>query len=269
MTNILYTQDKPTYYYIYKITKIDTGEYYIGQRTSHRPINEDSYMGSGTRLRASIAKHGIDKFQKVILQTCQDRQSLDVVEQIWIGDTWQTDQLCLNLKPGGQFDSGIIQETAKVKMLATKQERGTNKLSDETKHKISEALKGHKHSAETLEKLRQTSTGRKHSAEAIAKRVAKTIGRKNTAETKAKMHIAALGNTYAKGNHVSDAHKAAISNANKGKVMSDAFRKMRSDIVKGRKWWTDGISNKQCHECPGENWYRGKTKTWAKINVAS
>jgi hypothetical protein len=26
-------------------------------------------------------------------------------------------------------------------------------------------------------------------------------------------------------------------------------------------WWTDGTSDKKCVECPGENWWRGRSKT--------
>ena len=46
------------FHYIYKMTRIDTGEYYIGMRSSRVRPEEDSYLGSGLRLRAAVKRHG-------------------------------------------------------------------------------------------------------------------------------------------------------------------------------------------------------------------
>jgi group I intron endonuclease len=49
-------------YYIYKITNINTGKFYIG---SHKTKDlHDGYFGSGIYLKRSIAKYGKDSFKK-------------------------------------------------------------------------------------------------------------------------------------------------------------------------------------------------------------
>lgn len=62
------------YYYIYKITNINTKKIYIG---SHQTTNlNDGYFGSGIYLKRAIAKHGIDYFQKEILEFCNTKEDM-------------------------------------------------------------------------------------------------------------------------------------------------------------------------------------------------
>lgn len=55
-------------YYVYKITNIINGKFYIGKRKHLNP-ELDKYMGSGKLIRLAIAKYGVDNFHKEILQT--------------------------------------------------------------------------------------------------------------------------------------------------------------------------------------------------------
>lgn len=58
--------DNRKYNYIYKITNLVNGMIYIGV---HRTDDmDDGYMGSGTYIKRAIAKHGIDNFEKEIIQ---------------------------------------------------------------------------------------------------------------------------------------------------------------------------------------------------------
>lgn len=66
------------FYYIYKITNINTQKIYIG---SHQTSNlEDGYFGSGIYLKRSIAKYGIEHFKKEILEFCSSREKMHIRE---------------------------------------------------------------------------------------------------------------------------------------------------------------------------------------------
>ena len=39
-------------------------------------------------------------------------------------------------------------------------------------------------------------------------------------------------------------------------------KELRSQTIKSLFWWTDGTNNKRSKECPGDNWYKGRSKKW-------
>ena len=71
MTNL---NKKKKLHFIYKTVNLLTGEYYIGMHSTNN-VN-DGYKGSGTRLRYSIRKYGIENFECKILEWYSDRESL-------------------------------------------------------------------------------------------------------------------------------------------------------------------------------------------------
>lgn len=91
--------DRRKFHYIYKITRIDTGKYYIGMHSTDDL--EDGYFGSGKLITASVKKHGKEKHIKEILEYCDSRESLKVREKELIGEFYRLDEHCLNLQPGG------------------------------------------------------------------------------------------------------------------------------------------------------------------------
>lgn len=93
------------FYYTYKITLLKgslAGHYYFGQ---HRTNNlNDGYAGSGKIIK-DYFKH-YDKVEgltyvKEILHFYNDNDELNIAEKQLIGDKFENDKLCLNLKPGG------------------------------------------------------------------------------------------------------------------------------------------------------------------------
>lgn len=173
-----------TYYYTYKITLLKgslAGHYYFGQ---HRTKNlNDGYAGSGIVLK-DYFKH-YDKVEgvtyvKEILHFYNDEEELSVAEKVLIGDKYVTDDLCLNLIPGGTgagrnkgYKHSLetrqkisISQKGKPKSEETKQKisesrKGiSNKLSEETKRKISESHKGLVLSEETKKKISEAKKGR-------------------------------------------------------------------------------------------------------------
>ena len=62
------------FYYIYKITNINSGKFYIG---SHKTTNlNDDYFGSGIYLKRSITKYGRESFTKEIIIFLQTEQEM-------------------------------------------------------------------------------------------------------------------------------------------------------------------------------------------------
>ena len=94
-----------TYYYIYKIT-ILTGRlkdhYYIGQHETNNL--DDGYRGSGARIKRWYkSKERIEgiNYIKEILCFCNSWEEMQIKEDEYIGDKYNTDILCLNEQQGG------------------------------------------------------------------------------------------------------------------------------------------------------------------------
>ena len=102
--------DKRKHHYIYKITRIFDGKFYIGMHSTENL--EDDYFGSGTRLWYSINKHGKEKHVKEILEYLPDRKSLAAREKELVNKELLEDRNCMNLKVGG--DGGTHGKEASV-----------------------------------------------------------------------------------------------------------------------------------------------------------
>jgi len=84
--------------YIYKIVNKINGKWYIGKTNGQDP----NYMGSGKILKQAYKKHGIENFEKVILETCTTEEELNLREAHWISSTNATiDPMSYNLVEGG------------------------------------------------------------------------------------------------------------------------------------------------------------------------
>jgi hypothetical protein len=88
------------YHYIYKTTNLINGKYYIGMHSTSN-LN-DGYIGSGNRIRRSINKHGKENFKFEILEFFPDRNSLKKREKELVNEDTLKDNMCLNLKIGGE-----------------------------------------------------------------------------------------------------------------------------------------------------------------------
>lgn len=68
--------------YIYKVTNIDTGEFYIGQHK--KPIFDKNYYGSGIRARALYNKYGRSKLKIEVIDWAKDIAELNKKEEEYI-----------------------------------------------------------------------------------------------------------------------------------------------------------------------------------------
>lgn len=54
------------------------------------------------------------------------------------------------------------------------------------------------------------------------------------------------------------ANKSKPTYGHLGKVHSDETKQKISEIQKDWVWWTNGVEEKHCKDCPGVDWYRGR-----------
>ena len=167
---------KYKYHYLYKVERLDTKEYYIGIRSCDVDPIDDNYWGSGIRITATIKKHGKDKFIRIILAVFDTRKEVSLAESNMVTEEMLTDILCLNLKTGGEYETGVAySDSVKDKISVSLKSFYTNPdnrlkqsnkikqafIDDPTyKKRLSEArrrvLKDPKHRAKVLEIVRRS-----------------------------------------------------------------------------------------------------------------
>jgi len=169
------------YFYIYKTTCKVNGKIYIGQHISKR-LN-DSYIGSGKAFRNAVKKYGKENFIKEIIEYCSCQLDLNEREIYHIKQFNSLYPNGYNLTKGGDGNFGWIpSDEVKQKIREahigfkyspefcikrselTKGPKNPNyakKMSEETKEKIRNSIKGFRHSEETKKKLSHKLKGRK------------------------------------------------------------------------------------------------------------
>jgi group I intron endonuclease len=137
---------------VYSITHIDSGRLYIGSSINlyKRLIKHKSDLNAKRHhspvLQNAWNKYGESGFEMKVLELVSDPQSLLEIEQNWLNKVNPFYNIC---KTAGN--------------------RLGFKASEETKLKLSKALKGKPKTPEHIEKMRIRNTGKKMSAEARAK----------------------------------------------------------------------------------------------------
>lgn len=144
--------------YIYKITHIPSGRYYIGQHKS--PEFDKNYWGKGHVIRQLYTKHPKEEFTREVLCWANSYEELNALEAEYVNKETLEDPKCINLKTGGDVYKYTTQAKKKMSLSA----KGRT-MSEETKQKISNALSNRTLSEEHKRKLSIYHTGRKHSEE--------------------------------------------------------------------------------------------------------
>ena len=171
------------FHFVYKTTNLVNGRYYIGKTTT-KYLNK-KYFGSGKILLEAIKKYGEENFKREILAYSDTPEANAEKERELIGDLWSTDPLCYNLKAGGLG--------GRPKGLA---------LSEETRSKISGALKGKTKSASHVANIKKrvfSEETKRRMSEAAKNRPPRTE------EHKRKLGL------VNKGRHLSEEHKRKVS----------------------------------------------------------
>lgn len=209
---------------IYKITS-PTNKIYIGQSVDIEKRRK-TYMclncKNQIKLYNSFLKYGFDNHTFEIIEECT-AELLNIREKYFV-DFYKTfnTKLGLNIRDGG----GNIA-----------------KLSNEQKQKISNTLKGKKHTAERIENNRNAQIGKKLSEEHKLKiklnNTKPNLGKKASAETKLKLSISHLGNKSKLGTKLTAEQKQNLriinlgsNNPNFGKKRTEESKqKTRESII--------------------------------------
>lgn len=156
------------YGYVYKITNVISGSYYIGKHHFEYPYLDKSYKGSGTVLYDAYKseKYNTDTdFSTIILSWAKNLDELNKMEIFWI-DVFSAYTLPqhYNQTPGGDG----------ISLPGEKNPFYGKHHTEETKRKVGDAHRGKKLSKETREKMSKAKIGEKNSF----------YGKKHTEETK-------------------------------------------------------------------------------------
>jgi len=152
------------YHYIYKTTCSVTNRYYIGMHSTNNL--EDGYLGSGKRLWHSIKYHGKENHTKEILEFCENRKELKKRESEIVNDKLLKEDLCMNLKTGG--DGGFLDEEHKQKAIKASRVSFINRLNEDEvfRRGVFEILYNNMKKAHRDGKIKyDTFTGRQHTDE--------------------------------------------------------------------------------------------------------
>ena len=143
-------------HYLYKITNIETNQYYIGVRSNKDP-NSDKYMGSSSIWTKEWIKNNKELLKKEILNdSFLDRESANLAE-VELLKQYEDDDLCINclydIIPS-HLGKKQSEEWIRKRIKSGEQANMYGKHhSDETKERISNKLKGRIISDETKEKI--------------------------------------------------------------------------------------------------------------------
>lgn len=252
--------------YIYRITNNINGKIYVGKRKSpegKRPL-EDSYMGSGIRLFEAYNKYGKENFSKDILEEGFPEEYSNEKEKFWIAKLNSTNpEIGYNLTFGGDGGNTSSLLTEEERLLWIKKSH-SHPVSEETKRKISEKIK--KLRAERGNNWRRPTEpwnkGKK--GEYHTKLLGRKLGPQTLTEEQRKKRADNCRKLF-KGKPKTEEQRRKLSECNKGKSLSEETKKKMSISKKGNKsnkglhWYTNGLINKVCIECP-EGFKPGKVQ---------
>lgn len=231
-------------YYIYLIVNKVNGKTYVGQRKSSKEWYDDSYMGSGKRLKLAKQKYGIENFEKFLIQYCSSKEETDKAEKFWIAEYRSRDKAEYNIANGGQGSS-----------IGFKGKHHT----EETKRKISESCKETFKSEVVKQKLSKAHKGKyfsdEHKLNLSESLKGKNKGKRRTEEQKIRMSETMRGeNNPFYGKQHSDETKRKISESKKGRPSWNKGKKLGSN---GTHWYNNGEINVKAKECP-EGFVKGR-----------
>lgn len=181
-------------------------------------------------LQAAYDKYGLDAFALVICEYIEDKEQLHIREQHWL-DYHRMWTEVFNWGPVARHPRLGTHSSEETKRKLSEAWKTRPPCSDETRAKISAALKGYKRKPFSEEHRRKLSEAGKNRApmsdETRAKISTAHKGRKRTDESRRKQSEAQ------KGRPLSEEHRAKLSAAQKKRFESPEARRKLSEAHKG------------------------------------
>lgn len=217
-----------TYHYTYLITNLNPiteEKYYIGVRTCHCEIENDTYMGSCSCLSNDITENGIGQYEKVIIQEFNER-SVALAHEIQLHKEYNVGANPIFYNKAKQTSTGFdIQGNVHV----------GNKISETRLDPYWQATVGNeafaKQRATKADPDWQATTGKDQAAKISQKRKGTQFGKDNPNF----------------GNKMSAESKEIISKANKGRTAhnkgipcSELKKANIAAGLKGKRWYNNG-----------------------------
>lgn len=145
------------YGFIYKITNMANQKAYVGQ---HMGIDFGDYWGSGLLLNKAYKKHGKDSFKREVLDYASSKDELNFMECYYIQESNTLTPNGYNIATGGKGGfTGILTEESRKKISNAMKGR---QKSEQHKANLSKAKKGiptHKQTDETRKKISESHLG--------------------------------------------------------------------------------------------------------------
>ena len=220
------------YGYIYKITNLITNLSYVGKHKYDKDGLDPKYLCSGTFIRKSIEKYGIENFSIDIVDIADSLIDLNNKEIYYISKYNTLSPNGYNLTTGGDGLSDPSKEVIEKMRLA----KLGKKQPLSQKIKRSSSLKNVVHNKEWVNKIKSSLAGRKPSdstLEASSKRHKGSFWCNNGVEEK--MILGEMPQGFVKGR---------LKNpfpSSKGIKLSEERKIKNSEANKGRKWYNDGF----------------------------
>lgn len=204
-------------YYLYRVTNKVNGKIYVGVHKTK--CLDDGYMGSGKVIIRAIEKHGIENFEKEILEHFEDAASMFEREKEVVDAEFLARDDVYNLRRGGYGGFDHINNQTESRVLKNKRAREiTNKI--------------------LIEKYGSTCPPKA--------RISNSLRLKEIHATKNFKY------DNFKGKNHSQVSREKISSANKGKMVKEKNSQF------GTFWISNGIDNKKCRGEIPDGWSRGR-----------
>lgn len=229
------------YNYIYKITNYTNGKIYIGKHSTDNL--DDVYMGSGILICKAEKKYGIENFTKEYLAFCDTEERLNWFEKFYI-KKYKAIEVGYNLTDGGDGALGRIDsDETRLKKSLSKKGIKHGPMTEETKRKLSEATK------KQLVEKGVPFKGKHHSQESRQKISVAMKCKTFSEEHKQKISEAKKGKT------LSEETKQKISDAMKGKTLSEEHKQKLRKQTQKFNWLTPTGEIKTMNKAKAKQWH--------------